>query len=133
MRTGLSFPHPDGIGLLNSETKECSVLHHFLFGCPLLLCLLLTSGCHENCSTPCTDTCAQNLPLLTDPHLQQYFTLGLIRFPPQETLGTPSSALILIKSISLILLIILKNLDNFNRALRKKSHDFSSSNYCIKA
>lgn len=76
-----------------------------------------------------------------DPQLQCCFTLSLLRFSLWENLGIPSTALVLIKNTGLIPLIILKNLDSFNRAKHAfipfkssfLSYDLSSSNYSIEA
>lgn len=113
------------MGFLNSETHSRSVLHPFLVGSLLLLCLLLAeqvlcSAAHIQVSWELVSPVHRqpspehaSLPWLT-PQLQHCLTLGLLRSSLQENLGTPSIALVLIKHMILIPLIILKNFNSFN-------------------
>ena len=112
--------------LLNLETHNWSVLHLFLFGCVLLTCLLLAeqvlrSAAHiqmswEPISTVHRHLSAERAPLYQLTSSSSATSLSLVRFSLWENLGTPSTALVLIKNMVLIPLIILKNLDSFHWA-----------------
>lgn len=116
---GLACPFPVRMAEVYWTQRQKTAQSFITFSlvvCFCCVCCWQSKFCTQSLPTSWS---AQNMPLLTNLHLQQYFTLGIIRFPPQENLGTPSIALVLIKNIALILLKILKNLDNFNRALKK--------------